>query len=319
MSISRFGMLLPLLLCSVIAPAQQAPATQSPAASVNPHPIYLDVVVSPKDGAPVAGFTQKDFTVLDNKASQPITLFHALGGSESPVAVIVLIDAVNMTAPSVAYASQEIERFLRANNGQLAYPTQLAIFTDTGTKIQNGFTRDGNALSAALAHSAVGEREIRTSAGFYGASERLQLSIKALRQLAAAESASAERKIVLWVSPGWPILSNPGVQIGPKQQQSIYTAIVNLSTELRRAHITLYSIDPQGTADFGLRTSYYQNFLKGVRKPGDAEYANLALQVLAVQSGGQALNTSQRCSCPAAKSHERYQRLLSAGFHPGAG
>ncbi|MGA9246074.1 MAG: VWA domain-containing protein, partial [Silvibacterium sp.] len=33
--------------------------------------IYLDVVVTPKSGPPVAGLQQQDFTLLDNKAPQP--------------------------------------------------------------------------------------------------------------------------------------------------------------------------------------------------------------------------------------------------------
>jgi hypothetical protein len=45
--------------------------------------IYLDVVVTPNGGAPVAGLEQKDFTVLDNKVAQPIASFEALGGEKA--------------------------------------------------------------------------------------------------------------------------------------------------------------------------------------------------------------------------------------------
>ena len=38
--------------------------------------------------------------------------------------------------------------------------------------------------------------------------------------------------------------------------------------------------------------TYYQEFLKGVSKPSQVQAADLALQVLAVQSGGRALNSS---------------------------
>jgi hypothetical protein len=47
-----------------------------------------------------------------------------------------------------------------------------------------------------------------------------------------------------------------------------------------------------GTADaLSLRTDYKQ-FLKGVKKAGQADLGDLALQVLASQSGGQVLNSS---------------------------
>jgi hypothetical protein len=41
-----------------------------------------------------------------------------------------------------------------------------------------------------------------------------------------------------------------------------------------------------------LRADYYQEFTKGVRKPKDTQVGNLGLQVLAVQSGGLAIETN---------------------------
>ena len=82
-------------------------------------------------------------------------------------------------------------------------------------------------------------------------------------------------------------LSGPRITLTTKQMQMIFNDIVAASTALREARITLYSVDPLGTADAGgLRTTYYQEFLKGVTKPSQAQMGNLALQVLATQSGG---------------------------------
>lgn len=61
---------------------------------------------------------------------------------------------------------------------------------------------------------------------------------------------------------------------------------------LREARITLYSIDPLGIHDAGGFPFYYESFLKGVDSANKAQTGNLGLQVLAVQSGGRALNTS---------------------------
>ena len=77
-----------------------------------------------------------------------------------------------------------------------------------------------------------------------------------------------------------------------KQEQRIFRDIVGISTGLRQAGITLYSIDPLAAADFGTRTFYWQAFLKGVSKPNQAQIGNLALEVIATQSGGLALNGS---------------------------
>ena len=56
--------------------------------------------------------------------------------------------------------------------------------------------------------------------------------------------------------------------------------------------MTLYSIDPLGASEGVGRTFYYQDFLKGVGKPGQVYVGDLSLQVLAIQSGGLALTSS---------------------------
>jgi VWFA-related protein len=68
----------------------------------------------------------------------------------------------------------------------------------------------------------------------------------------------------------------------------LFASIVDLSTRLREARVTLYSINPMISSD----ATYYQAFLKGVTKPSSVQIANLALQVIAVQSGGLALTSS---------------------------
>jgi VWFA-related protein len=270
--------------------AQQA-APQA-AAQAPSNKIVLDVVVTPKGGAPVPNLQRQDFTLFDNKTPQTITSFRALGQGQEPTKVILVLDAVNTSFQTIAYVRPQIERFLRANEGHLAYPTSLAVVTDTGTQVQPGFSTDGNALSASLDEYAVGLRSIRRSAGFYGATERLQISLQALSSLIGSESQQPGRKIILWISPGWPLLSGPRVQLGSKQEQQLFAEIVNLSTQLRQNRTTLYSVDPLGAGEGLLRTTYYEDFLKGVQKPSQVEIGDLGLQVLAVQSGGQALASS---------------------------
>lgn len=77
------------------------------------------------------------------------------------------------------------------------------------------------------------------------------------------------------------------------QQRHLFTEVVELSTELRQAGITLYSVDTTGAGEAGtFHAFYYQSFLKGVSKPSQVDVGNLSLQVLASQSGGLALNSS---------------------------
>jgi VWFA-related protein len=284
---ARLGcFLLVTLLCTAALSAQQNnPLTQPGNAK-----IYLDVVVTPKP-VPLAGLQQQDFTLLDNKAPRTITSFEAVSGREAPIEVIVVIDAVNAAFHNVGYERTQLGNFLRAEGGHLAYPIALAVFTDKGVHLLGEFSSDGNALGALLDGDDSGLRAIGRSAGFYGAAERLQLSLDALDQLVAGEAPRPGRKVMVWISPGWPLLSNVNVSLDSKQQQHVFGNVVRLSTQLLRDRITLYSINPLGAGESLSNAFYYQEFLKGVSKPSQVNVGNLGLPVLAIHSGGLAFNS----------------------------
>ncbi|HEX3435224.1 MAG TPA: VWA domain-containing protein [Pseudacidobacterium sp.] len=256
--------------------------------------IVLQVVATDASGKAISGLQQQDFTILDNDQPQKMSSFEALQGAtaDPPVEVILLADMVNTSFQRVGYERDQISKFLRQNNGQLAYPTTLIMFSDSDTKIQPQPTRDGNALANLLASSESSLRTINRAQGVYGAEERLQLSLNALHQLIAYEGTKPGRKLLVWISPGWPLLSGPRIEYSAKQQEAMFNWIAEFSNGLRTSRITLFAVDPLGTDGSVLHDFYYQGFLKGVRKVDQANSGNLALQVLATQSGGRVLNTS---------------------------
>jgi len=266
----------------------------SPQTQPVPGTINLDVVVTSKSGPPVSGLQQQDFTVLDSKVPQTITSFRAVHERDAPIEVVFVVDDVNTGLANIAYERSELDKYLKADDGRLAHPVALAFLTDNGIQVQNGFSSDGNALSTALNQYMIGLHSILRSGGIFSADERFQTSILALLQLATREAARPGRKFIVWVSPGWPILSGPAAeeQLTSKQEHQIFDDVVRLSTLLREGGITLYSIDPLGTADSGGRAFWWQAFVKGINKPNQAEWGNLALQVIATQSGGLALIAS---------------------------
>jgi VWFA-related protein len=274
---------------------------QSLPPQTQPNHILLDVVVTDRSGKPIPGLTEKDFVVRSNGTVQKILSFQAVGGvavsqvqaTQTPVRIILLVDEVNTSFERIAYEREQIKKFLSENGGKLKHPVSLAFASDTGTEIQNGSTQDGNALLASFDQHETALRSIRRSTGFYGAEERLQLSLNTLNSLTATEAQRPGRKLVIWISPGWPLLSGPAVQLTNKQEQQIFGTIVSASTALRQARITIYSIDPLGLADAGgVRVFYYQEFLKPVTATKNAQIGNLGLQVFATQTGGLALNSS---------------------------
>jgi VWFA-related protein len=273
-----------------------------PQNSSQPSHILLDVVVTDRSGKAIPGLAEKDFVVRTNGSLQKILSFRAAGdisatdqlqAPKTPVKIILMVDEVNTSFDRVAYERDQIKKFLSQNGGKLAQPLSLGFFSDTGTEIQNHPTQDGNALLAAFDQHETALRTIRRSTGFYGAEDRLDLSLKTLSRLAAAEAQEPGRKMVIWISPGWPLLSGPGVDLSNKQQQQLFASIVSVSTALRQARITMYSIDPLGLADAGsVRVFYYKEFLKPVTAVRNVQVGSLGLQVLATQTGGLALNSS---------------------------
>jgi VWFA-related protein len=207
------------------------------------------------------------------------------------VQITLLVDAVNTNYSSLAYEREQIDTFLKANGGHLSHPISLAIFTDTGTQILASPSTDGNQLSAALDRSPTGLRQIRRDSQD-GGEERFNLSLTTLHSLTEKQSALPGRKVIFWVSPGWPLLSGPHVDLDTRERQQLYSEVVALSTMMRRNDITLYSIDPLGSGQSLDWQFSYQEYLNEVKKPDQVQIANLALQVLAVESGGLALSAS---------------------------
>jgi VWFA-related protein len=299
----RTGLVLCISWLSLSALAQQAgsAATEQsqavPPTATNPasdRQLTLDVVVSNRSGKAVQGLQAKDFVVLDNKQPQKILSFQATGGSvqaEPPVTILLMIDEVNTSYNNVAYVRAEVEKFLLQNGGELAHPVTLGFFTDGGTQVLDGSSRDGKALLASFDKHETALRSIRRSQGIYGADERLHLSLQAMNALAERAGQIPGRKLVIWISPGWPLLSGPSIQLSNKDQKGIFQSIISASTTLRNAGVTLYAIDPLGLTDFS-RVTYYQEFMKPVLAPKNAQLGNLSLQVLATQSGGLVLTES---------------------------
>ncbi len=274
---------------------QPRPAEPSAPAGVNPvKQIFLDVDVTDKYGAPVRGLEKQDFTLLDDKQPHEILSFQAVdsvASADPGVEVVLVIDAINAGFNTVANERDQVKKFLLQNGGKLPVPTSMMVFSDKGMEIQKTSTRDGNTLATQFEEYETGLRTINRSMGLYGAEERFQKSLQTIHSLAAYESPRSGRKLMIWISPGWPLLSTPSIHLSDKDQEHFFNMIVTASDELRQARVTLYAIDPLGLNDF-VRSKYYEDFVKGVKSLSHALPGNLGLQVLAVQSGGLVINST---------------------------
>jgi VWFA-related protein len=294
MTVERFVYTLSVVLFAALpgASAQQS----LPTFSLPPHGITINVVVNAKSGQPVTNLTQQDFTLLDNKTPRPITSFKILSApADQPTRVILLLDAVNMPYQALAYTRGGVKNYLKAHEGGLPYPTTLAVLTDNGVQIVNNFSTDGNALNDLLEHQQIGLREITRDSEWSGV-ERLQICLTAFHQLARFASTLSGRKAVVWISPGWPLVSGPRIDLGIRQEQEIFDDVVSLSNQLRRDDVTLYNVNPWGVGESLERADYYQTFLKAPVRPSDVQLGDLSVQVLAVHTGGLAIESNSDVS-----------------------
>ena len=275
----------PSLAQAVVEPAPADPGPLADrGASRCPHCIHIAVEVTDKKGHPVSELSAGDFSLFDNDQPEKLVDFHAVEAdhpAKMPLRVLIVIDAINQDFLSTARERDGLADFLKQNDGKLAHPTSFAILTDYGVKVEDGPTQNGNELLASLDKSRSELRTINRSAGAYGAGERLAQTLNHMSNMITYEQKQPGRKLVLFLSPGWPVLSYAARDMDTEHKAQIFHGIVTMTNALRAANVTLYCLEPTEGDTF-----FYDSFLKPVAKAYQADYSNVALQVLAVHTGG---------------------------------
>ncbi|HTV82397.1 MAG TPA: VWA domain-containing protein [Acidobacteriaceae bacterium] len=168
----------------------------------------------------------------------------------------------------------------------------LVLITDSGIQELGKVSDNLRTLLAALDAQDSQLQDVRRSMA-WGANERLQMSVGSLGMLARAMAKMPGRKLLVWVGPGWPIFDTVNTCDTNSELHRIFAEAVTLSNEMTQARVTLYALDPMGIRDAGnIRTILRESYTKPLRSWCKALPVNLALQVLAVQSGGLVLNSS---------------------------
>jgi VWFA-related protein len=284
------------LAASALSSFAQCPGTESPGPSASSgqategQQIALNVEVTDKSGRPLGGLEAADFKVFDNNQPQKVLAFGAIDTAHpptAPVQVQIIIDAVNSDINVVAEERDGVSAFLKNDSAKQDYPTSISILENSGLKPIAGPTQDGTELLTALNGTEARLRVINRSGGVWGAGERTAQAIGLIKEMVSPQSRTPGRKLVLFLSPGWPMLSEAGANIDTEHRSQIFDDIIHISNGLRESCTSLYSLDP---SSFGTGNSFaYDSFLKGVSKFVDAQYPDLSLQVLSEHSGGQVI------------------------------
>uniref|UniRef100_E6PZP9 VWFA domain-containing protein n=1 Tax=mine drainage metagenome TaxID=410659 RepID=E6PZP9_9ZZZZ len=257
--------------------------------------ILLDVQIADKAGAPIQGLAPFDFTLLDNGVPQKLLGIQHAGISfaspHPPAELIILLDAVNCTFESMQLERQNVVNYLRRNGGRLNQPTTIVLLTDTELKIQPRPSMDGNALANAIEKSRNPVHTFHYAAGYAGELDREEWSLRNLSKLAIYETARPGRKLVLWISHGWPPLDQSDNYLSDFYLKGIFRNVVQLNNELLAARITLDAIDPRGPVS-GVNHFYYLDYVKPLVSYTQARSPDLMLEVFATHTGGRVLDIS---------------------------
>jgi VWFA-related protein len=281
-----------MVLSHAAPPASEAASVATSQANAT---MTLDVVVAGKAGAPVSGLQAADFTLLDNNSPQTLSSFQAVNGliakADPPVELILVLDALNSGIVTMDKARQSLSSLFREDGGMLALPTSLIVLSDQGFTIQDHPTRDGKALMEFLTKNTTGLREHRGN-GWEVDTERRDLSLRALRAIVADESKRPGKKLMVWIGQGWAGWGQVAI-LSDKIRHDDFIQIVAFSDALRQAHVTLYSVDPEGV---GILGHWEDSVYKGVPSERQVNYASLVLLVLVRQTGGLELESSNDIS-----------------------
>jgi VWFA-related protein len=247
----------------------------------------IDLVVADSAGKPVSDLAPWDFTLLDNGQPAKIrTLHNSLEASEPAPELIFVLDAINLSPQQLTQTESAIVHFLGRNNGRQEDACFLYRLTRDGLFSSAELTRDGNLLAKEVEQHKSPRTVWRLGRNdgpnllraWVGAPQPNPLSLRALGSIAIDQRDVPGHKVVVWISPGWPV---NGGDIG-------FDEATELSTRLREARITLDNVNVWPNPD----RSNYHDYVEAPRSQKDMHPAKLALQVIATHTGGLVLDSS---------------------------
>jgi VWFA-related protein len=314
-----------MILLGICVAGGQTPPLRDPSVVQNPlaplsatDPVVreglfsIDVVVTDAAGRPVSDLAPWDFTLLDNGQPAKIrTLHNPLEASERTPELIFVLDAINLSPQQLTQAKSAIVHFLRRKSGRQEAACFLYRLTRDGLFSSSRPTRDGNLLAKEVEqHKSprIVWRSVRNDGpdllrAWVGRSQPNPLSLRALGSIGIDQREIPGRKVVVWISPGWPV---NGGDLG-------FDEATELSTRLREARIMLDNVNVWPNPD---QSFNYHDYLEAPRSQKDMQPAKLALQVIAKHTGGLVLDLSGDLDRDIERCVEEERSFYTLTFNP---
>jgi VWFA-related protein len=311
------------------------------------HRITVNVQVTDDAGKPVTDLDAKDFAILDNHQPRKLVAFHAIDGEamNDATEVIILLDAVNSTTQALEAEKAGIFKYLARSHSALPYPTSFVLWANGHLKA-TGASRDRNVVgkgfvsmtknlhSNACAHvdgsvaeaaegggpGALGKSDAGSHAGDVANCRLVHFkdSLAALDGIAQEQLHVGGRTILIWVGAGWPLLSDVEfAQLSPKARKSYLDELVIILNDLRASQVTLDALGllQDGTGSAELAT-VDQKANAGITSPSNGGPGCLALPILAQQTGGRVMATSNDITSDLGKLLDDADWYYALSFNP---
>jgi VWFA-related protein len=250
-SASKFKVLLALIsLLFPLCGQDSAPLVRS-----HSRLVLLDVVVTDKEGHPIRGLSQNDFSVLENGMPQKVTSFEATSTEGASVQAntsrnLILLDELNISFSDLSYARDRILLFLERNPVE-EHPTCLMAVGMHGLVMVQDFTQDSGLLKDKLAHLApVLANQKGDEIDNDLAEPHARAALEALTQIARAAVGSTYSVNVIWVTSGF-----PGLVQTPSSNDRVDAGLRGVANLLIRSRMRLYTIDPAGVVPLAAMAS----------------------------------------------------------------
>jgi VWFA-related protein len=278
--------------------AQSAPS--SPAAfRASTRSVVLDVFVTNEAGQSVAALTEDDFVIREAGVPQQIRSFQAVTAatplSDFTPRTILLVDELNTRFTDLAYVRYAINKLMHQGGVTLEQPTALYILTGRGLSVAQGYTRDPAVIDAAMRAQPLSPLW-RPEAEASDIVDRINTSMRALQQIAAANVGVHGHKTLIWISPGFPVFS--ALRMNQNVRDHIFDSLRQLSDHLLEARMNIDSVDPRGVIPHVLldlpdtplgphnQANSIQTYMRAFSAASPTSVTDIAIQTLAHETGG---------------------------------
>ena len=281
------------------------------------HRVTLNVNVTDASGKPVVDLDSVDFALFDNNEPKKFRGVQLIDGQamNDATEVLIVLDAVNSTPAELKEGREAIFNYLARHRGPLPYLTGFGLWFNGHMKMVPA-TTDRNELgrafvdltkgvhsNACAAEDTIKEAAAKPEQGTFQAiasnstSDTLtncqkvhfRDSLAALDGVAQRQKALGGRTILIWVGAGWPVFREMRTADLPvKAKADLFDNVVDLLRVLRDAQMTIDAVAP--ASDFS--PMEITKLSSGSSSAEEIGPANLALPVLATQTGGRVLPAS---------------------------